>query len=145
VNNLPALKEITVRQVEILADLLHELRPRWSVTSLRSMIWAERATADFPELVRAACAIAIDRPEVETPGIIFMTGKHWLPPAKAASPAHTAALGNDNSPECPNHPGVKDWECRPCRRADPPPPDLKDRIAAAAEAARKEREAIRVT
>ena len=109
------------------------------------MIWEERATADFPDLVRAACAIAIDRPEAETPAVIFMTGKHWLPPEKAASPAHTAALGNDNSPACPRHPTVKEWECRPCRRVDPPPPDLKDRIAAAAEAARLEREAKRLT
>jgi hypothetical protein len=151
---------LTERQAQIIAAAWNELRPRWGVPSLLTLLAKNQSRAPFGDLLRAGINAALD-PRVETPGAIFKDGPHWLTVERAAlkaaesaaqaavaavvrsasAPAPSRWVGNDTSEDCPNHPTVKAWDCRPCRRADPPPPNLRDRIAAEAERVRAERAA----
>jgi hypothetical protein len=152
--------ELTEKQAQIIAAAWHELRPRWGVPALLTLLGKNRGHAPFGDLLRAGINAAMD-PAVATPAVIFLDGPHWLTveraALRAAESAATAAVaavvrtasttaparrgGNDTSEDCPNHPTVKAWDCRPCRRADPPPANLRERIAAEAEKARAARTA----
>jgi hypothetical protein len=151
---------LTERQAQIIAAAWHELRPRWGVPALLTLLAKNQTRAPFGDLLRAGINAALD-PRVETPGAIFVDGPHWLTVERAAlkaaesaaqaavaavvrsasAPAPPRWVGNDTSEDCPNHPTVKAWDCRPCRRADPPPPNLRERIAAEAEKVRAARAA----
>lgn len=151
---------LTSRQAQIIAAAWHELRPRWGVPALLTLLEKNQTRAPFGDLLRAGINAALD-PRVETPGAIFADGPHWLTVERAAmkaaetaaaaavaavvrsasAPAPSRWVSNDTSEDCPNHPTVKAWDCRPCRRADPPPPNLRARIAAEAEKVRLARAA----
>lgn len=133
-------QSITFPQAQLAAAVWHEVRPEWGIASLMTLLEANAAHAPFPLLVRAGINAGLN-PKVRTPAVIFQPGKHWLDAEAAADPARTSWFGNDTSEDCPNHPTVKAWDCRPCRRADPPPPNLRERIAAEAERVRRERQA----
>jgi len=136
---------ITLQQAQIAAAAWHEIRPEWEVKSMMTRLEAHASSgaarnSSFAELLRAGINVALN-PKALTPAVIFQPGKHWLDAEQAANPAFTARFGNDTSEDCPNHPTVKAWDCRPCRRADPPPANLRERIAAEAERVRVARAA----
>lgn len=151
---------LTERQAQIIAAAWNELRPRWGVPSLLTLLEKNLTRAPFGDLLRAGINAAMD-PRVETPGAIFKDGPHWLTMERAAlkaaesaaaaavaavvrsasAPAPSRWVSNDTSEDCPNHPTVKAWDCRPCRRADPAPANFRDRIAAETERVRAERAA----
>lgn len=131
---------ITLPQAKMCAAVWHEIRPEWGIPSLMTLLEQNATRAPFAHLIRAGINAALN-PKVRTPAVIFQHGKHWLEAEQMTDPVATSRLGNDTSEDCPNHPTVKAWNCRPCRRADPPPPDLRERIAAEAEKARQARAA----
>ncbi|QGJ93499.1 hypothetical protein SEA_MUFASA8_51 [Arthrobacter phage Mufasa8] len=135
---------ITENQAKIAAAAWHEIRPDWGIQSMMTML-AEKVTApgftaSFAELLRAGINAALN-PKAKTPAVIFQPGKHWLDAEQAADPARTSWFGNDTSDDCPNHPTVKAWDCKPCRRADPMPPNFRARVEAEAERVRAARAA----
>jgi hypothetical protein len=133
-------KNLTFPQAQIIAAAWHEVRPEWSIPSMMTLLEENAGHAPFPELLRAGINAGLN-PKIKTPGVIFKPGKHWLDAEQAADPSRTSWFGNDTSEDCPNHPTVKAWDCRPCRRADPPPPNFRERIAAEAERVRAARAA----
>ncbi|MCW2132919.1 hypothetical protein B0G38_002086 [Arthrobacter sp. VKM Ac-2550] len=123
--------ELTEIQATLLAQLLKQLRPEWEVPSMMKLLWEHRTYAPFPALVEAAVKVARN-PEKKTPIIIFKDGKHWLTDEKAASPAHTAAIGNE--PPCEEHPLEDMSTCKHCKPLKKPaPPNFRDMIRAATE------------
>jgi hypothetical protein len=135
---------ITLQQAQIAAAAWHEIRPEWEVKSMMTRLEAHASSGDsrasFGELLRAGINAAMN-PKAKTPAVIFQPGKHWLTAEQAADPVYTSRFGNDTSEDCPNHPTVKAWDCRPCRRSDPAPANLRDRIAAEAQKVRDARAA----
>jgi hypothetical protein len=129
---------ITHKQAQIAAAAWHEIRPEWGIPSMMTLLAENAAHAPFAHLLRAGINAALN-PKVQTPAVIFKPGKHWLDAEAAQDPARTSWFGNDTSEDCPNHPTVKAWDCRPCRRSDPPPPNFRERIAAEAEKVRAAR------
>lgn len=117
--------EITQTQAALLAHILHELRPEWSIPSMMKLLWDHRTKHPYPQLVRAAINVALT-PTKKTPAIIFLDGKHWLTPEQATNPAHTATTGND--PTCPDHPLEQFSTCTECAKTKTPmPADFRQR------------------
>ena len=131
---------ITLKQAEICAAAWHEIRPDWGVPSMMTMLEANATRAPFGELLRAGINAALN-PKAKTPAVIFQPGKHWLDAEQSTDPARTSWFGNDTSDDCPNHPTVKAWDCRPCRRSDPKPANFRERVEAEAEKLRAARAA----
>lgn len=131
---------ITQKQAQIAAAAWHEVRPEWAVAGMMTLLEANATRAPFGELLRAGINAALN-PKAKTPAVIFQPGKHWLTAEQAVDPVFTSRFGNDTSDDCPNHPTVKAWDCRPCRRSDPAPANLRERIAAEAEKVRVARAA----
>lgn len=77
---------ITEPQARALAELLHQLRPEWVTASILTLLWEHRDEHPFPELCTAAVIVANDSTK-RSPGIIFMTGKHWHPTRPQTAPA----------------------------------------------------------
>ncbi|QAY16162.1 hypothetical protein SEA_SONALI_50 [Arthrobacter phage Sonali] len=134
------IQELTLKQAQIIAAAWHEVRPDWGIPSLMTLLQENSRHAPFAELLRAGINAGLN-PKVRTPAVIFKPGKHWLDAEAAQDPARTSWFGNDSSDECPNHPTVKAWNCRPCRTADPKPANFKERVAAEAEKVRAARAA----
>lgn len=134
-------QKLTQKQAQIIAAAWHEVRPEWGIPSLMTLLGMNADRAPFGELLRAGLNVALDNPKAKTPAVIFLDGKHWLTAEQATDVARTSWFGNDTSEDCPNHPTVKSWDCKPCRRSDPPPPNFKERVAAEAERLRAERAA----
>lgn len=96
---------ITETQARALAGLLHEIRPKWSVSGTLKVLERNHAhPAPFPDITAAAINAARD-PKVETPGLIFADHRFWPAEAKSWAP----------KPEsCPDHIGEQAHNCRCC-------------------------------
>lgn len=136
---MPAeIEKLTERQAKLLAHLLHEIRPEWSIPSMLTLFEANADYAPFDRLCEAAIKLARN-PAKKLPVLIFREGKHWLNDEQAANPAYTATMGADTSPDCEQHPNVKAWACKACEVRAPRPANFEELLQQAAEAARAER------
>jgi hypothetical protein len=75
----------TERQASLLANLLHEIRPDWSVESLMTLMLQNRKIPSLATLVQAAVTKAI-QPSCTTPAPIFQQGAHWPPEVREQLP-----------------------------------------------------------
>jgi len=134
-------KSITQEQARMLAQLTAALRPGWDAAGIFKAIEANATRADGLTVAIAVLAMA-QNPVAKTPGVLTHAGQHWqrarLGGVEAAQPASAV-----KSPDCPQHPGTPDWQCKPCHQAAPKPEDFQARVDAAAAAAKAEREAAR--
>lgn len=96
---------ITREQATRLAAVLHDMRPRWSIDSIVTLIGKNLDTIPgFTHLTQAAVTIAAD-PTKDTPAIIFLPGNHWPEP-------HHPALPQPDP--CQDHPEQAAHNCRCC-------------------------------
>lgn len=109
------MHELNERQASLLAHILHELRPDWTVNSVFTLLGKHREVPSFGDLVIAAITKANDQ-TCKTPAPIFLPGNHW--------PERTRQHINPG-PECPDHTGHHAYNCGPCqtdiRLGDRPP------------------------
>lgn len=132
---IPTTARMSYEQAEMLATLVHSLRPDWGakgiITALEKLVTTVDATTLTLGLIHAS-----SDPSNRTPAIIHHPGKHWdkargIGSHKPAEPRRAAGI--DTSPMCPNHPELHEWECKPCNKPTPPPPNFKQMVADAAE------------
>ena len=136
---MPAeIEKLTERQAKLLAHMLHEIRPEWSIPSMLTLFEANAAYAPFDRLCEAAIKLARN-PTKKLPILIFREGKHWLNDDQAANPAYTATIGADTSLDCDRHPGRKAWECKACEVRTTKPANFEELLQQAVEDARAER------
>lgn len=136
---------MTKDQARMTAALVHSIRPDWDELGIMAALAKAVNRADAG-IVAAAAIHAGMTPTNHTPAVIPMDGPHWqkaegtaLAPKRVMEPPKS----NDTSADCPEHPGVKSWACKPCRVSAPRPADFAAIREAAAEAARAERLAAR--
>lgn len=98
------MPDLSEKQVNGIAWLLHELRPEWGVGSLKSLLLKNRTVPSLGALMIAATTKALE-PSCKTPGPIFQPGPHW-PDASAAE------RYLPKPPACEDH---KDYEGPTCR------------------------------
>lgn len=97
---------ITENQAKALANLLHEIRPRWSTPAMLKLLEKNaQHPAPFADITVAAVNAARDH-KVETPGAIFIDQRFW--------PAETKQL-MPKPPPCPDHVGEPSHACRCCK------------------------------
>jgi hypothetical protein len=97
---------ITEMQARILAALLNEIRPRWSVGSMLKILEKHHQhPAKFVDIALAAVTAARD-PSVETPGMFFNDTRFWPEDIKAKLP---------KPPDCVDHDGQDAYTCRSCK------------------------------
>jgi hypothetical protein len=96
---------ITDRQANMLAHVLHEIRPSWAIDGTRKVFERNKDhPSPFADILAAAVTAARD-PDTQTPGRIFQVSLHWPPAAKARLP----------KPEpCEDHIGQDAHTCRSC-------------------------------
>jgi LmbE family N-acetylglucosaminyl deacetylase len=63
-------------QAQALANLLHQLRPDWNVTSIMALLGKHKDGHEFTALSLAAVKAAAN-PDTRTPAVIFLPGPHW--------------------------------------------------------------------
>jgi len=106
---------ITESQAKALANLLHQLRPKWSVPAMLKLLANhQNHPAPFPDITAAAVSAARD-PKIETPGAFLIDQRFWPAEAKAQVP---------KPPPCALHVGQYAHNCICCaadRKAEPPP------------------------
>lgn len=96
---------LTQTQAKALANMLHELRPKWSIPSMMKVLERNaQHPASFQDLALAAVNAARD-PKVDTPGCIFTDHRFWPEAAKPKLP---------KPPPCPDHIGQESTNCRSC-------------------------------
>ena len=97
---------ITESQAKALANLLHQLRPKWSVPAMLKLLANhQNHPAPFQDITAAAVSAARD-PKVETPGAFLIDQRFW--------PAETRQL-MPKPPPCPDHVGEPSHACRCCK------------------------------
>lgn len=96
---------ITENQAKTLANLLHEIRPRWSTPAMLKLLEKNaQHPAPFADITVAAVNAARDH-KVETPGAIFIDQRFWPDTIKAVLP---------KPPPCPDHVGKDAHSCVSC-------------------------------
>ncbi|GAA5229237.1 hypothetical protein [Arthrobacter cryoconiti] len=96
---------ITKPQAETLTALLNQIRPRWSTTSLMTILEKNaQHPAKFADIATAAVTAARD-PIAQTPGIIFIDTRFWPEETKHRLP---------KPPECEDHIGEPAHNCSSC-------------------------------
>lgn len=103
------MPDLTEKQVNGVAWLLHELRPEWGVGALKTLLMKNRAVPSLGALMIAATTKALE-PSCATPGPIFLPGAHW--PDPAAAERHLP-----KPPPCADHDTFAAHNC-PCCWAD---------------------------
>lgn len=134
---------MTKDQATMTAALVHSIRPDWDERGIVAAL-AKAVQRGDAALVSIAAIHAARTPTNQTPAVISMDGPHWQK-AEGTAPAPKRIIeppkSNDTSADCPSHPGVKAWACKPCRVTTPRPADFHDQVARAAEAAHAARQA----
>jgi hypothetical protein len=109
---------ITESQAKALANLLHQLRPKWSVPAMLKLLANhQNHPAPFQDITAAAVSAARD-PKIETPGAFLIDQRFW--------PAETRQL-MPKPPPCQQHIGQDAHNCRSCQgdiKAGLRPPDM---------------------
>lgn len=96
---------ITQQQAHMLASVLHEIQPRWSIPATMKVLGDHHMhPAPFGDLVYAMLQAARD-PKVSTPGIVYVDSRFWPEPEKAPVP---------KPPPCEDHPYENSVNCRCC-------------------------------
>lgn len=96
---------ITEMQARLIAHTLHEIRPRWAIASMLTMLEKNaNHPAGFADTIAAAVNAARD-PAVQTPGLIFIDSRFWPDDVKKRLP---------RPPECPDHIGKDSTNCSSC-------------------------------
>lgn len=94
---------LTPKQIEGLALMLHAARPEWPLAPLRAIIEKNREVPSYQAVVIAAITKATE-PSCMTPAPIFTPGPHW--PEEARTKIH--------APDCPDHIGKPAHNCAGC-------------------------------
>lgn len=124
-------QKMTENQARHVAAFVNELRPDFGIPGIMAALEKalDRGSAD--ELAVAMIRVA-GSPKARTPMVVTMDGPHWTGGDQApATSVDRRPDSNDQSPDCVNHPGVKEWECKDCARFSPPPSNFADMVAAA--------------
>lgn len=100
--------ELTQNQATLLAHLLHEIRPDWSINSMMKLLWEHRAKHSFGDVVLPAIRAA-RTPTNRTPAVIFLEGPHWR--SDGAAPREAPPPG----PKCLDHPTEPAHTCHCCK------------------------------
>jgi hypothetical protein len=96
---------ITERQAQMLAHVLHEVRPSWGIEGTTKVFERHKDhPAPFADILAAAVAAARD-PDTQTPGRIFQVSIHWPERARHKLPP---------APPCEDHIGQDGHTCRSC-------------------------------
>ena len=96
---------ITHSQATALANMLHELRPKWSIPSMMKVLERNaQHPGTFRDLALAAVNAARD-PKVDTPGGIFTDHRFWPEAVRASLP---------KPPPCEDHIGKDAHNCASC-------------------------------
>jgi hypothetical protein len=96
---------ITERQAQMLAHVLHEVRPAWGIDGMLKVFERHKDhPAKFGDILAAAVAAARD-PETSTPGRIFQVSIHWPEKVRPKLPP---------APPCQDHIGQDGPTCRSC-------------------------------
>ena len=134
------MNRITQQQAETLARLTASLRPGWDYHGIMAALERHADRTDAHSLSIALLAAA-QVPTNETPAVIGYDGKHWDRAVRpgAMAPVPPSAPGKDTSPDCPNHPGRKAWECKACEVRTTKPANFEELLQQAVEDARAER------
>lgn len=137
---IPTTARMSYEQAEMLATLVHSLRPDWGAKGMITALEKLVPTVDATTLTLGLIHASTD-PNNRTPAIIHHPGKHWDRARGIATTTRPAepkrADGIDTSPMCKNHPELHEWECKTCNQPTPPPPNFRQMIADAAEQFRK--------
>ena len=100
------MPDLTDKQVNGIAWLLHELRPDWGVPSVKALLLKNRNVPSVGALMIAATTKAMEA-SCRTPGPIFQPGPHW--------PEASAAERFLPKPDpCEDHPEEAAHNCRCC-------------------------------
>lgn len=95
------MPDLTDKQVNGVAWLLHELRPDWGVPSIKTLL-AKNEVPSLGALMIAATTKALE-PTCKTPGPIFHPGPHWPEEVRSQIPAGPPCEDHDTFParNCP--------------------------------------------
>lgn len=96
---------LTARQANMIAHVLHEIRPSWAIDGTRKVLEDhQQHPAPFGDILAAAVTAARD-PETRTPARIFQVTAHWPAKVKPKLPKPEA---------CEDHTGQDAYTCRSC-------------------------------
>ncbi|MBF6671557.1 hypothetical protein [Glutamicibacter sp. FBE19] len=98
------MPELNERQATMLAHILNNIRPDWTINSIITLLSKNRTIPSFADLTIAAITKAKD-PTCKTPAPIMLPGKHWPETTRNQIPT---------GPECPDHTGHPANTCGPC-------------------------------
>ena len=100
------MPDLTDKQVNGIAWLLHELRPDWGVPSIKTLL-TKNEVPSLGALMIAATTKAME-PTCKTPGPIFHPGPHWRE-------EDTAERFLPKPDPCEDHPEEAAHNCRCCQ------------------------------
>lgn len=114
---------MTKAQGEALTALLHQLRKDWDAPGIRAALQRAQALGSATDVAVAACRVAGNQ-DARTPALIAEPGAHWQGTAVGKRQTH---------PVCDQHHRPL-GRCADCdRESAPPPPNLRELVAAARE------------